>query len=134
MTGIISHITLVVKDLEKAARFFTQIFDAKEVYSSGNKTFSISKEKFFLINDIWIAIMEGEIHKEKTYNHIAFKVSKNDFPIYVEKVKKLGVEIKDSRSRIPEEAESIYFYDYDNHLFEIHTGTLEDRLIRYKTR
>ena len=78
--------------------------------------------------------MEGEIHKEKTYNHIAFEVLKKDFPIYVERVKKLGVEIKDSRSRILEEAESIYFYDYDNHLFEIHTGTLEERLIRYKTR
>jgi fosfomycin resistance protein FosX len=24
-----------------------------------------------------------------------------------------------------------YFYDYDNHLFELHTGTLEERLARY---
>jgi catechol 2,3-dioxygenase-like lactoylglutathione lyase family enzyme len=128
----ISHITFVVKDLEKTTHFLTQVFDAKEVYSSGNKTFSISKEKFFLINTIWIAVMEGETHKEKTYNHIAFRVSKKDFPAYVERVKELGLEIKDSRSRIPEEAESLYFYDYDNHLFEIHTGTLEERLLRYK--
>ncbi len=134
MKGNISHITLIVKDLEKATRFFTQIFDAKEVYSSGNKAFSITKEKFFLINKIWIAIMEGETHKEKTYNHIAFKASKKDFPIYVERVKKLGVEIKNNRSRIPEEADSIYFYDYDNHLFEIHTGTLKERLYIYKCK
>jgi catechol 2,3-dioxygenase-like lactoylglutathione lyase family enzyme len=132
MKGNISHITFMVKDLEKATHFFTQIFDAKEVYSSGNKTFSISKEKYFLIKNIWIAIMEGETHKEKTYNHIAFKVSKKDFPKYVERIKKLGVKIKDSRSRILEEADSIYFYDYDNHLFEIHTGTLEERLRKYK--
>jgi len=134
MKGNISHITFMVKDLEKVTHFFTQIFDAKEVYSSGNKTFSISREKYFLINNIWIVIMEGETHKEKTYNHIAFKVSKNNFPIYVEKVKKLGVKIKDSRSRILEEADSIYFYDYDNHLFEIHTGTLEERLHKYKCK
>ncbi len=134
MKGNISHITFMVKDLEKATHFFTQIFDAKEVYSSGNKTFSISREKYFLINNIWIAIMEGETHKEKTYNHIAFKVSKNNFPIYIERVKKLGVKIKDSRSRILEEADSIYFYDYDNHLFEIHTGTLEERLYKYKCK
>lgn len=132
MISNISHITLIVKDLDKATRFFTQIFDAKEAYSSGTKTFSISKEKFFLINKIWIAVMEGETHEEKTYNHIAFKVSKKDFPLYVERVKELGLEIRDSRDRIPEEADSIYFYDYDNHLFEIHTGTLEERLARYR--
>ena len=83
----ISHITFIVKDLEKTTNFFTQIFDAKEVYSSGDKTFSISKEKFFLINDIWIAIMEDNSINKKTYNHIAFKVSQKDFPIYVERVK-----------------------------------------------
>ena len=42
----ISHITFIVKDLEKATNFFIQIFNAKEVYSSGDKTFSISKEKY----------------------------------------------------------------------------------------
>jgi uncharacterized LabA/DUF88 family protein len=35
------------------------------------------------------------------------------------------------RSRMPEEGESIYFYDYDHHLFELHTGTLEARLKFY---
>jgi len=29
------------------------------------------------------------------------------------------------------EGESLYFYDFDNHLFELHTGTLEERLARY---
>jgi len=83
----ISHITLIVKDLEKAAIFFTQIFDAGEIYSSENRTFSISREKFFLINNIWIAIMEGKSLTEKTYNHIAFEVSKKDFPKYAERVR-----------------------------------------------
>ena len=84
----ISHITFIVKDIEKSAHFFQNIFDAEEVYSSGGKTFSISKEKFFLINGVWIAIMEGDSLKEKTYNHVAFKVSKNDFKKYFERVKK----------------------------------------------
>ena len=26
----------------------------------------------------------------------------------------------------------LYFYDDDNHLFELHTGTLEERLERYR--
>lgn len=132
MINGISHITFIVKDLEKASHFFTEIFGAKEIYSSGDKTFSISKEKFFLIDKLWIAIMEGDSLKETTYNHIAFKVSKKDFNIYIEKVKKMGLEIRNPRSRVDGEADSLYFYDYDNHLFELHTGTLEERLNMYK--
>jgi fosfomycin resistance protein FosX len=42
------------------------IFDAEEIYSSGEKTFPISKEKFFLISGLWIAIMEEEPLVERT--------------------------------------------------------------------
>lgn len=129
----VSHITFVVHNLEKASIFLRSIFDAQEVYSSGNKKFSISKEKFFIINNIWIAIMEGDALSKKTYNHIAFKVSENDFDKYVEKVKKMDVEIKESRVRIDGEGRSLYFYDYDNHLFEIHTGEIESRLAKYNS-
>ena len=48
----ISHITFIVKDMEKATFFFSSIFGAKEVYSSEEKTFSLSPEKFFLINGL----------------------------------------------------------------------------------
>ena len=50
----ISHLTFIVKDLERSALFFKHIFDATEVYSSGDNTFSIAREKFFLINDEYI--------------------------------------------------------------------------------
>ncbi len=43
----ISHMTFIVKDLEKSTKFFKEIFNAKEIYSSGDDTFSLSKEKFF---------------------------------------------------------------------------------------
>ena len=35
------------------------------------------------------------------------------------------------RGRIKGEGKSVYFYDYDNHLFELHTGTLDERLASY---
>ncbi|WP_271495191.1 FosX/FosE/FosI family fosfomycin resistance hydrolase [Enterococcus sp. 5H] len=130
----ISHLTFVVQDLAKASLFFKTIFDAKEVYSSGNDTFSIAREKFFLVNDLWIAIMEGNSLPTKTYNHIAFKIEEKDYEMYYEKIQKLGLEIKDGRPRIEGEANSIYFYDFDNHLFELHTGTLVERLQRYQIR
>lgn len=44
---------------------------------------------------------------------------------------RLEVEIKPPRTRVEGEGRSLYFYDFDNHLFELHTGTLLERLSRY---
>lgn len=123
--------TFIVADLDKATLFFEKIFDAREIYASGEKTFSLTEEKFFLIGDIWIAIMKGDSRLEKTYNHIAFKIDACDFKSYYERIQSLHLEIKEARTRISGEGESIYFYDFDNHLFELHTGTLKERLSAY---
>ncbi|WP_375178665.1 FosX/FosE/FosI family fosfomycin resistance hydrolase [Enterococcus rotai] len=130
---MISHVTFIVQDLEKATLFFETIFDAKEVYSSGVDTFSIAQEKFFLIDDLWIAVMQGELLPTKTYNHIAFKITESDYETYLDKINSLGLEIRAGRPRITGEASSIYFYDFDNHLFELHTGTLAERLKGYQS-
>lgn len=127
----ISHVTFIVRDLERMTVFLTRVFDAEEVYSSGDATFSISREKFFLIGGVWVAIMEGESLPEKTYNHVAFRIPDEEFDTYAERVRSIGVEVRESRSRVDGEGRSLYFYDYDNHLFELHTGTLEQRLERY---
>ncbi|EAC8464526.1 FosX/FosE/FosI family fosfomycin resistance thiol transferase [Listeria monocytogenes] len=131
MISGLSHITLIVKDLDKTSTFLREIFDVEEIYSSGNQTFSLSKEKFFLIAGLWICIMEGDSLQERTYNHIAFQIQVEEVDEYIERIKSLGVEIKPERSRVPGEGRSIYFYDFDNHLFELHAGTLEERLKRY---
>lgn len=128
----ISHVTFIVRDLERMTMFLATVFDAEEVYSSGDVTFSISREKFFMIGGVWVAIMEGESLPDKTYNHVAFKVSDEEFDAYAERVRSMGVEVRESRSRVDGEGRSLYFYDYDNHLFELHTGTLEQRLARYR--
>ena len=126
----ISHITFISKDLKKTSRFLKQVFNAKEIYSSGDKTFSIAKEKFFKIGELWVAIMEGESIK-RSYNHIAFAVDVTELPILKSKIKKLGLTILQGRKRRPEEGTSLYFYDYDNHLFELHAGDLKTRLNYY---
>jgi fosfomycin resistance protein FosX len=128
----LSHITFVVSDLDRMTHFLNTIFNAQEIYSSGSRTFSIAQEKFFLIDRIWIVIMEGDSLQERTYNHVAFKIAEQDFEDYVARVKLVGIEVKEGRSRVNGEGSSLYFYDYDNHLFELHTGTLEQRLQRYQ--
>ncbi|HAK0912452.1 TPA: FosX/FosE/FosI family fosfomycin resistance thiol transferase [Listeria monocytogenes] len=131
MISGLSHITLIVKDLNKTTAFLQNIFNAEEIYSSGDKTFSLSKEKFFLIAGLWICIMEGDSLQERTYNHIAFQIQPEEVDEYTERIKALGVEMKPERPRVQGEGRSIYFYDFDNHLFELHAGTLEERLKRY---
>jgi catechol 2,3-dioxygenase-like lactoylglutathione lyase family enzyme len=76
--------------------------------------------------------MEGTPSLEQSYNHIAFKVSESDFDMYVNRVESLDLKILKGRDRIDGEGRSLYFYDYDNHLFELHTGTLNQRLKTYE--
>lgn len=75
--------------------------------------------------------MEDELLAEKTYNHVAFKIAAEDYELYAARVKSLGVDVKEDRNRVEGEGRSLYFYDYDNHLFELHTGTLNQRLQKY---
>lgn len=129
----LSHITFVCKDLEKTAEMFKGVFGAQEVYSSGNNTFSISKEKFLQVAGIWIAIMEGE-PVEKTYNHIAFQISDEELDAFEAKARSFDLTILPGRKREGAEGRSLYFYDYDNHLFELHTGDLKTRLHFYNEK
>ena len=52
----ISHITLVVKGLDRSSRFFADIFNAELVYASGGKTHSLSKEVSLMGDGLWIAL------------------------------------------------------------------------------
>ena len=128
----ISHITFIVHDLDKMTALITGVLGGEEVYASGDATFSISREKFFVLGGHWIAVMEGEPLKERSYNHVALKVAEEDLPRYRAAIEKLGLEIKPPRARVSGEGQSLYFYDFDNHLFELHTGTLDERLARYR--
>ena len=77
--------------------------------------------------------MKGEPLPARTYNHIAFRIDDADFDHYRERITALALDIRESRPRIAGEARSLYFHDHDNHnhLFELHTGTLAERLAAY---
>lgn len=127
--------TFIVRDLDRMQEILTGVFDARKVYDSGAQTFSLSKERFFLVGEgdqsVWVAIMEGEPLPSRTYNHVAFKIDDEDYEEYLRRIRGLGLEVREGRSRVPGEGQSIYFHDDDNHMFELHTGTLEERLKRY---
>jgi fosfomycin resistance protein FosX len=132
MIESISHITFIVKNVKRSAELFRSVFNAEEIYDSSEMNFSVAHEKFFLIGGIWIAIMEGDPVSERTYNHVAFKVAESAIDDCTNKIRKSGLEVFEGRPRAEGESRSVYFYDFDNHLFELHTGTLNDRLSSYK--
>lgn len=127
----ISHITFIASDLERTANLLCAGLGATEVYDSAKKNFSISREKFFTLGGVWLAVMEGE-PVDRSYRHVAFKVTAAELPALEARLRSLGVEIQPSRSRVEGEGQSLYFYDFDNNLFELHAGTLEQRLERYE--
>jgi fosfomycin resistance protein FosX len=126
----VSHLTFIVRDLDRTAELLRLGLGATEVYDSKDRQFSLSREKFFLVGSVWLAFMEG-IPVERSYRHTAFRVDAADLAEYERRLRKLEVEVKPPRARVEGEGQSLYFYDYDNNLFELHTGTLEERLERY---
>ena len=131
----LSHITFIVRDLDRMETILSSVLGARKVHDSGDDTFSLSRERFFLVGNgdkaVWIATMEGDALPSRTYNHVAFKIDDADYDACLARVVSLGLEMREGRSRVPGEGRSIYFYDDDNHMFELHTGTLEERLKRY---
>ncbi|CAN5323048.1 FosX/FosE/FosI family fosfomycin resistance hydrolase [soil metagenome] len=127
----VSHITFIVRDLERMKTFLCEGLGAKEVYDSSAKNFSLSHEKFFLLGELWLAAMQGEPPAERSYRHLALKVGEGDLAAFEARLRSIGVEVREPRPRVAGEGQSLYFYDFDNHLFELHTGTLDERLKRY---
>jgi len=130
ITGL-SHITFIVRDLDRMEQILTTVFDARKLYDSGPDSFSLSPERFFDIGGVWVAAMQGDPLSEKTYNHVAFAMEADDYDDRLARIKSLGLEVHEGRARIEGEGHSLYFYDDDNHMLELHSGTLETRLQRY---
>ncbi len=130
MQGI-SHLTFIVRDLDRMAVFLCDGLGAREVYDSAGHNYSLSREKFFVLGGVWLAAMEGDPPAERSYQHVAFQVEEADLPAYQARLERIGVDIRPPRPRVEGEGLSLYFHDFDNHLFELHTGTLAQRLARY---
>lgn len=127
----LSHITWIVTDLDRATRLFTEGLGGQVVYDSGARTFSLSRERFLDVGGLWIALMEGRPLAERSYNHVAFKVRDEDLDEAASRLVALGLEVRPPRPRVAGEGRSVYLYDWDNHLIELHSGTLAERLARY---
>lgn len=131
MTTGLSHITFLTADLDRMQVILERVLHARCVYRSGAREFSIAPERFFLVGQIWVATMLGEPLAQRSYNHVAFQVADSDLDARRTAILDLGLDLRPERPRVPGEGRSVYFYTPDNHLIELHTGTLDARLARY---
>ncbi|MBL4768965.1 MAG: VOC family protein [Rhodobacteraceae bacterium] len=127
----LSHITLVVADLDEMQGFLETALDSRCVYHSDEAQSLLSETRFYQIGDVWIAIIKGDALPGRTYNHIAFKIDDADFETCQARLEAADIDLLPTRLRVEGQGRSLYFYGPGNHLFELHTGTLEQRLAGY---
>ncbi|WP_145325609.1 MULTISPECIES: metallothiol transferase FosB [Paenibacillus] len=124
----INHLCFSVSNLERAITFYEQALGAR-IQVKGRKL------AYFELAGLWIALNQEDVirnYTERTYTHIAFTVKEEEFEESVQHLRAAGADILPGRPRDPRDAASVYFTDPDGHLFELHTGTMKQRLDYYR--
>jgi hypothetical protein len=68
------------------------------------------------ISETWFLLAKAAVERQRTGDHIAFHVTKSDLLAIAEELKAMNLEFILARSDT-----SLYFFDYDNHVFELDT-------------
>ena len=129
MSGL-SHITFMARDVDRATTMFERVLDGRVVHRGDGA--ARSRETFLLVDDVWVAVVEGVGPASATYDHVAFHVEDDELDEREARARDLGLTIEPSRPRAAGEARSVYIRDDDRHLIELHSGTLAERLAAYQ--
>ena len=122
----IHHIALNVKDMERATDFYSDILGFKEVTRTSNLTGL--KHVELDAGNVFLALFESPDldfeNAQKTmtddgYLHFAFGADKDQFSTIVQTLKDHGVRF-DGEPRNHGGGDSVYVYDPDGHVIEIH--------------
>lgn len=118
MSTSISHIALVVRQPERTAHLLEVLFNAKVLPPNPQRRGP--PETLVFASGVWFVLVKGEPAISRTDEHIAFTVEESDLPALAQRLAAIGIESQMSRAGAS--AKSLYFVDYDNHLFELHAG------------
>ena len=120
MLESISHIALVVKDPAKTAALFHDLFSAPVVERKDDEG---HLETFLRLGGIWIVLVGAPVQRARTGDHIAFRATPEILEATVAKLQAMGREFIRARSNM-----SLYFFDYDEHVFELDAEDLDKEL------
>jgi len=113
MLEAISHIALVVRDPARTAALFHELFSAQAVEHQDPEG---HLETFVNLGGVRIVLVRAPVQRSRTGDHIAFHVTPQTLEATVDKLQTLGREFIRARSN-----RALYFFDYDDHVFELDT-------------
>ena len=120
MLDAIGHIALIVKDSSRTAALFRDLFGAAIV---ARKDADGHDETYVKLGRTWFVLVQAAVDRPRSGDHVAFAVSKSTLMETAEKLKSMDMEFFLARSDT-----ALYFFDYDNHVFELDTTDLDREL------
>jgi len=120
MLESISHIALVVKDPARSAALFRDLFSARVVEREDEEGHF---ETFVKLGSIWVVLVGAPVERARTGDHIAFHTTPEILEATAARLQAMGREFIRARSNT-----SLYFFDYDDHVFELDTEDLGKQL------
>ncbi|WP_329742920.1 VOC family protein [Dyella sp. A6] len=117
MLSKLSHIALVVRDPLRTASLFAELFGAKAIRRVDEDGHD---EHFLRLGETWFALVQADVERPLTGDHMAFLVSPSTLSEVAEKLRAIGHAYQLARSDT-----ALYFQDFDNHLFELDTVGVE---------
>lgn len=120
MLESISHIALVVKDPARTAALFKDLFGARTVERTDEEG---HLETFVRLAGTWIVLVGAPVQRPRTGDHIAFHATPELLEATAGKLQTMGREFIRARSN-----RALYFFDYDDHVFELDTDDIDEGL------
>ncbi len=122
MLGPIAHVALIVRDPARTAAFLQDLFGAPMLRRRDEDGHD---ETFIRLGVTWFALVGADVKRERTGDHVAFRVAPETIPTIADKLKAKGYEFILSKT-----GTSLYFFDFDNHVFELDGSGEEQELDR----
>src|SRR5215475_14541227 len=122
MLESISHIALVVNDPARTAALFHDLFSARVLE---RKDGDGHLETFVRLGGIWLVLVGAPVQRARTGDHIAFHATPEVLEATVVRLEAMGREFIRARSN-----KALYFFDYDDHVFELDADDADVELER----
>lgn len=120
MLESLSHLALVVKEPAKTAALFKDLFGARVLERKDDDG---HLETFVRLGGTWIVLVGAPVERKRTGDHIAFRATPQVLEATAAKLQAMGRELIRARNNT-----ALYFFDYDDHVFELDTVDLEKEL------